>query len=432
TGPAVGVPGTLRMLEVMHRRYGRLPWRVLFEPAIALAEDGFAVPPYLARSLSASARAGMKPPDWLADNMGTAATLGALVHNPALAKTLRAVAANGVDALYSGLAEQMVAAVQPGGHMTVEDLAGYQAVQREPLCLALRHATLCSFPPPSYGGVVVLEILGILERTPALAPSFLGPRFLHRFIEAGRMAEADRMDVVGDPDAGAVSVGALLTPARLMERAERIKDGSVAADQRRGRCDANDRPPEPSTSQVSVVDRWGDALAMTTTININFGSWRTVSGFFLNDAMTNFSPASPGDCSANAPAGGKRPETAMAPVIALHADGSVLLVGGSAGAGEIVDYVAQAVIELIGGEAPARALDDGHVSTARSSYADSAGEAELEPGRAIAQLADRLATMGHHVRTAPLPSGTAFIVARPGGWQGAADPRRDGSFAVSR
>jgi gamma-glutamyltranspeptidase/glutathione hydrolase len=148
--------------------------------------------------------------------------------------------------------------------------------------------------------------------------------------------------------------------------------------------------------------------------------------------MTNFSPASPGNCSANAPAGGKRPETAMAPVIALHADGSVLLVGGSAGAGEIVDYVAQAVIELIGGEAPARALDDGHVSTARSSYADSAGEVELEPGRAIAQLADRLATMGHQVRIAPLPSGTAFIVARPGGWQGAADPRRDGSFAVSR
>jgi gamma-glutamyltranspeptidase/glutathione hydrolase len=122
----------------------------------------------------------------------------------------------------------------------------------------------------------------------------------------------------------------------------------------------------------------------------------------------------------------------MAPVIALDADGSVLLTGGSAGAGEIVDYVAQAVIGLLAGEVPAQALDNGHVSTARSSYAETIGEVELEQGRAVAQLADRLTALGHQVRIAPLVSGTAFIVARRGGWQGAADPRRDGAFAVSR
>jgi gamma-glutamyltranspeptidase/glutathione hydrolase len=374
----------------------------------------------------------MKPPEWLTDDAGKPIAQGAQVHNPALADELRAVAEHGVDAVYIGLADQLVSAVQPGGSITAGDLAGYKAVERAPLCLMLRRATLCSFPPPSYGGTAVLETLGILERTPGPAPSFLDVRFVHRFIEAGRMAEADRMDVVGDPDASSVSVGALLMPAHLLARAARINDNSVMANPHRAACGASDRPPEPSTSQVSVVDLWGDALAMTTTINVNFGSWLSVGGFFLNDAMTNFSSAALEHCSANDPAGGKRPETAMAPVIALDAGGSVVLIGGSAGAGEIVDYVSQAVIALMAGEAPAQALDAGHVSTARAPYADSAGEVELEQGRAVAQLAHRLASMGHHVRIAPLSSGMSFIVARRRGWQGAADPRRDGTFAVSR
>ena len=239
------------------------------------------------------------------------------------------------------------------------------------------------------------------------------------------------MNVVGDPDRGTVSVRKLLTPTRLIAQATRIRDNAAMADPRAEDCAASDNPPEPSTSQISVVDRWGDALAMTTTINVNFGSWLTVGGFFLNDAMTNFSPVSTGHCSANVPAGGKRPETAMAPVIALDARGSVVLIGGSAGAGEIVDYVAQAVIALLAGEPPAQALDDGHIATARAPYKDTAGEVELEPGRAIAQLSGRLVAMGHRVRIAPLPSGTAFIMRRNGGWEGAADPRRDGTFAAA-
>jgi gamma-glutamyltranspeptidase/glutathione hydrolase len=170
---------------------------------------------------------------------------------------------------------------------------------------------------------------------------------------------------------------------------------------------------------------------MTTTINVNFGSWLTVSGFFLNDAMTNFPPPSNGTCTANAAAGGKRAETSMAPVIATGTDGSVVLTGGSAGAGEIVDYVAQAVIELLAGRAPAEALDDGHVSTARAPYQGSEGLVELEQGRAVSQLARPLAALGHRIRIAPLQSGTAFVVRRHGHWEGASDPRRDGTFASS-
>ena len=168
---------------------------------------------------------------------------------------------------------------------------------------------------------------------------------------------------------------------------------------------------------------------MTTTINVNFGAWLTVGGFFLNDAMTNFAMPSAGGCAANAPAGSKRPETSMAPVIATGANGSAVLIGGSAGAGEIVDYVAQAVIELSAGKDPVEALDEGHVSTARAPYAGTADVVELEYGRAVSQLARPLIALGHKVRITPMQSGTAFIVRRQGRWEGATDPRRDGMFA---
>jgi gamma-glutamyltranspeptidase/glutathione hydrolase len=170
---------------------------------------------------------------------------------------------------------------------------------------------------------------------------------------------------------------------------------------------------------------------MTTTINVNFGAWITTAGFILNDALTNFSRPTDGGCPANAPAGSKRAQTAMAPVIATDASGAVVLVGGSAGAGEIVDYVAQAVPELLSGRAPAEALDDGHISTARAPYPDSSGVVELEQGRSVAQFARPLQALGHKVRIAPLQSGTAFLVRRQGRWEGAADPRRDGVFASS-
>jgi gamma-glutamyltranspeptidase/glutathione hydrolase len=445
SGAAVGVPGSLRMLEVMHRRYGRLPWRTLFQSSIELAEAGFSVSPYLARSLAAASRTGMEVPIWLTDGSGKAATEGATIRNTELAETLRAVAMYGADALYVNLADQVVAATQhasPLGRMTVDDIASYQAVERGPLCVPFRQHVVCSFPPPSYGGVVVLEILGILEQHRQPLVSFLDTRFAHQFVEAGRLAEADRMQLVGDPEAGSVSVQGLLSRSHLLARAAVITSktalgddqiaGVVAAQGLRPSCAQVEHAPEPSTSQVAIVDAWGNALAMTTTINVNFGAWLTVGAFFLNDAMTNFSfPSDVGGCAANAPAGGKRAQTSMAPVIAMGADGAVDLIGGSAGAGEIVDYVAQAVVELLAGNIPAEALDDGHISTARAPYRETAGVVELERGRAVAQLVRPLEGLGHKVRIVPMQSGTAFIVRRQGHWEGAADPRRDGSYASS-
>jgi gamma-glutamyltranspeptidase / glutathione hydrolase len=223
------------------------------------------------------------------------------------------------------------------GRTTVDDLNGYRAVEREVLCLALDQREICSFPPPSYGGVTVLELLGILKQRRTASSSFADLDFVHEFIEAGRLAEADRTAIVGDPDLSAVAVRGFLNAEYLKARASLIRPDAALADPvsagtpsgtSRPPCTQPDQAPGPSTSEISIVDAFGNALAMTTTINVDFGAWITTEGFILNDAMTNFARPVDGSCLANAPGGGKRAQTAMAPVIATDASGTVVLVGG--------------------------------------------------------------------------------------------------------
>jgi gamma-glutamyltranspeptidase/glutathione hydrolase len=444
SGAAVGVPGSLRMLEMMHRQYGRLPWNTLFQRAIELADAGFVVSPYLARSLASATKAGMEIPTWLSDATGKPATEGTTVRNPDLAATLRRIARDGADALYVASAGTVVDTVRRfalPGQINVADVENYMAVEREPICMQLLQHVVCTCPPPSYGGVAVLEMLGMLKQDVRYQTPFRDLGFLHRFIEAGRLAEADRMGLVGDPDIQSLSARDVLEPAYIKARAALIKQDRAMTDPvfagwlppvSSANCLHGKREPAPSTSQISIVDAYGNALSMTTTINVNFGAWATIGGFFLNNAMTNFDAVSDRGCSANAPASGKRPETAMAPVLAMSSKASVVLIGGSAGAGEIVDYVVQAIIELLAGRDPAAALDDGHISTARTPYPETAGVVELEQGRAVAQFAPWLQALGHKTRVVSLQSGTAFLVRRRGHWEGAADPRRDGMSAIAR
>jgi gamma-glutamyltranspeptidase/glutathione hydrolase len=342
------------------------------------------------------------------------------------------------------MAAMIVSAVHGGslaGTLSENDLASYSPVERSPLCSDYKKMMLCTFPPPSYGGVVVLEILRILERVPGLSDEFLDADFVHAFVEAGRIAETDRLDVVGDPDNGAPSVLPLLDGSYLDKRAESINRTVAATDPvqpgtppglYRPNCKSKPRPPSPSTSQLAIVDGEGGALSMTTTINVNFGSWLEVGGFFLNDALSNFTQPSDSPCASNDPAGNKRPETSMAPVLATNADGQIIAVGGSAGAGEIVDYVALALTQILKGKSPLEALDAGHVSTARAAYSDSLGLVELEQGRSVAKLALSLSTRGHKIKVVPLESGLGFLVWRNGNWEGAADPRRDGDWSVAK
>jgi gamma-glutamyltranspeptidase / glutathione hydrolase len=439
---SVAVPGTLAAMALLHSRYGKLPWAKLFEPAIGLAENGFRVPPYLAQTLATSTRAGFIPPPWLRDHNGGPVGEGIEVRNPALGTTLRAIAAKGADALYVDAGDAIAAAVRTAPDaITASDIKAYRAIERAALCGKFRGLSLCTFPPPSYGGIAVLEILGILDRLPKMAADFLDVDVVHAFIEAGRIAEADRMDVVGDPDKGAPSVLPLIDDTYLAQRAAQIAGPTALKDPvaagappglSRPVCSsAGSRPTPPSTSEVAIVDADGAALSMTTTINLNFGAWLEVGGFILNDALNNFALPSDAACSWNAPDANKRPQTAMAPFIVTDGE-NLVIVGGSAGGGEIVDYVAQSLIELMNGITPLAALDAGHVSTARASYGPSPGLVELEAGRGIAELAAALTARGHKVKITALHSGLAFLARQNHSWSGAADPRRDGNVSIER
>ena len=440
-GRSVGVPGTLAAMELAHRQHGRLAWARLFAPAIELAEQGHPLAPYaqgiLARDPGARAHAEFRDDYFAAD--GQAHPVGTRLRNPAYAETLRRVAALGVDGFWrNGAAERLVAAAQRGAHaslMTADDVKRYRAVEREPLCVPLRVWRLCTMGPPSFGGMAVLQMLLTLDlRRGATidAASLDDPAFWHLYAEAGRQAQADRRHWVGDPDQVDVPVATLTALPYLRQRAAQIDPLRAAPAVRHGTPVPPSVSQVPSdglelaadqTSQIVVVDANGSIATTTTTINLNFGSRLRVDGYVLNNALSNFSPAPErGQRTANQMAPGKRPVTSMSPVIVFDAAGRPLVAGGSAGGGQIVDYVSRALIEMLWlDRSPAAALAGGHVTTAL------APRLQLEAGTPRAALAGGLRALGHEVTVEPTLSGAGFLKRVGGGWIGAADPRRDGA-----
>ena len=450
-GRAVGVPGALRMLEAAHRTGGRLPWARLFAPAVALAEDGFAVSPRLAESIAGEAeRLGRDPaaralfllPD------GAPLPAGHRLRNPELAATLRAVAERGADALHRGpIAAAVAAAVRtnpnPGG-MTVEDLTAYAPVRREALCAPYRVYTVCGFPPPTSGGIATLQILALLSHQD-MAP--LGPlrpgAGLAQALDAatllgdaGRLAFADRNRFLADPDAVPVPVRGLLDPTYLLARAQPLDRDRAVDPVRPGNppwgpaATPASQPPQPEhgTSHISVVDDDGGAVALTTTVEDVFGARIVAAGMVLNNQLTDFSfmPEIAGRPVANAVGPGKRPRSSMSPTIVFGADGAPVAVLGSAGGSRIIGHVAQALVAM---------LDwglDPQAAAALPRIGARDATVELEAGTAAASLADGLRGRGVPVEVRPNLSGLhAIRIGRDpatGGprLSGGADPRREG------
>jgi gamma-glutamyltranspeptidase/glutathione hydrolase len=435
SGRAVGVPGTLPAFKAAHERFGRLPWRDLFEPAIRIAEAGFPLPPYLHAVLAAPGAARSHPdlvPLYFGAD-GKVLPVGSIVRNPDYARTLRRIAERGPGGLLDdGGAERIVAAARRGFRpslMTEADLRAARAVEREPVCGAFLVYRVCTMGPPSYGGIAVLQILQMVEMRAGARFDFDDPVFVHLYAEAGRLAQTDRRYYVGDPAFVAVPAAELVAPAYLRERAKLIdvERANPAPEAGRLGATAPGRSPDDAdqasgTSQMAIADASGNAVAVTTTINLNFGSRIVVDGFVLNNALVNFSAApEPGEYRANQMAPGKRPVSAMAPTIVFGPDGRPVAAGGSAGAGFIVDYLAASLIEMLAnGRTPAEALARGHVST------NTPGQVRLEASTAAAGLAPALAAKGHAVEVKPMVSGLAFLLRKGEGWLGAADPRRDG------
>ncbi|BBK40266.1 gamma-glutamyltranspeptidase [Allostella vacuolata] len=439
SGRAVGVPGAVPLLAELHGQEGRLPWASLFAPAIRAAEEGFPMPPYLHYALSTPRGRRLADPalraEWF-DAEGNPRPVGTPVRNLAQAATLRRLAAEGADALRHGeLAQAIVAAVaadEVPGFLTEADLATYRPRERDPLCAEALAHRLCTMPPPSYGGIVTLQVLamagerGIARQAPGSAAA------AHLFLEASRLAYADRFLHVGDPDFEHVPTAGLVDRGYLRQRAGLIREdatmGRAAAGAPPGRR-ADIAPSEPwgetTTSHLAVVDGDGRIVSMTTTINLYFGSGIAVGGLFLNNALINFAsqPEREGRPAVNRMAPGKRPYTAMAPTIAFGPDGAPMLAIGAAGGVRIPSYLAQAELGVLAWNLDiAAALAQPHWHNAN-------GPSELESDTPAAGLAEALGALGHQVTTVRMQSGLAGIARTPAGWTGAADPRRDGAAA---
>ncbi len=436
-GLSTGVPGVLAMLDMVHKKYGRLPWATLFEPAIKLAQNGFPVGKKLAATIKEFPQMARMPDvkRYFYHADGTPLAEGEILKNPELARTLRIIAKGGAKAFYSGgIARAIVDAVQhapvnPGG-MTLADIASYRAVERPAVCGDYRKYRVCSMGPPSSGGVAVLQILGMLERFPSndLQPTTLSG--VQLFTQASRLAFADRAMYLGDPDVINVPVKGLVDPGYLAQRSAMIdpnKDMGTATAGNPPERHAQFAPQRtrqlPGTSHLSVVDDKGEVVSMTTTVEFVFGSEVMADGFFLNNQLTDFSfePTRDGKPVANAPAPGKRPMSAMSPTIVFDPDGKFAIATGSPGGPAIIDFVAQSLIAMIDAHmSPAEAVALPHVLNLNSPTI-------LEQGTALDALNAPLTAMGHTVVERSLESGLHIIERVPGGYVGGADPRRDGA-----
>lgn len=446
-GRSTGVPGVLRMLELAHKQYGKLPWATLFVPAIKLANDGFAVSPRLHTLLKSEKylKNDAEAAAYFYDQEGNPRSVGHVLKNPELAKVLREIATGGADAFYKGhIAQDIEAKVKshpanPGG-LSAADIAGYQAKVREPVCTDYKKWIVCGMPPPSSGGIAIAQMLGMLETRDisGFAPKEGRPNAdaIHLFSEAGRLAYADRGRYVADTDFVPLpgnSIKPLLDKKYLAERAAFITDKSMGP-AKFGTPPAMsvawglDTSPElPSTSHISIVDANGNAISMTTTIEDAFGSRQMVDGFLLNNQLTDFSfdVADANGPIANRVQPGKRPRSSMAPTFVFDKDSKKLLLStGSPGGSAIINYIGKVLVGT---------MDWGlNVQQAISlpNFGSRNGPTELEQGRVSDALVEALKAKGHNVRVMEQTSGLQGImrvnIHGEEMWFGGADPRREG------
>jgi gamma-glutamyltranspeptidase / glutathione hydrolase len=432
SGRSTGVPGVIAMLYAAHAKFGSLRWKELFQPAIRAATQGFRVPARLAMFLGEGSpfpptteiRTLFSRPD------GEPLEADDLFRNPEYAKTLERIAQQGPRGLYSGpIAREIVAQTHAEplpGTMTLQDLAAYRPEWDAPLCRPFRHYSVCAPPPPA-GGVSLLELLGMLDKTDIAQRGPNDPQAWFLFAQASRLAYADRDRYVADPHFVAVPVERLLDPAYLRLREQLIGEhagptpspGDIAVP--RGR-DATTE--SQGTSHFVVVDADGNVVSMTTTIESVFGSGRIVGGFVLNNQLTDFSfmPTDAGQPVANAVHGGKRPRSSMAPVIVLDRDGNFVAALGSPGGSAITEYNAKALVGLLAWKLTIkRAIELPNLIARGDSFT---GELAKFTPEVLAGLRERgmLLKLGRAEN-----SGLQGIVRLPDGtYEGAADSRREG------
>ncbi len=441
-GLAVGVPGARRMLELAHREHGRLPWADLFAPAIELAERGFEVSPRLLGLLNGFKRfaRGDDFRNYFFDASGEPRPVGYLLKNPEFAAALRVLAAGGGEPPHTGALAAAIAAevrdnnVRPG-RMTAQDLADYRANVSAPLCTPYRTWRVCGPQLPSSGGVTTQQVLGILAHFDLPDIRTQPAQAIHLFAEANRLAFADRNLYLGDPVFVPAPVAAMLDVGYLRTRAALIDPGKALTTVSAGeplpaaawQFAPGTASERPSTSHFSIVDKFGDAVAMTTSVQGAFGSQLMVGGFILNNQLTDFdyAPTSGGRPVANRIEGRKRPLSSMSPTMLLDEQGRVRLLVGSPGGTRIIGFVAQSIVGFVDWRL------DVQQAVAAPHFLAEEGPIELEDGTELAAHKQALEALGHTVTANNMNSGLHAIAIEYGRrgrtLLGGVDPRREGA-----
>jgi len=437
SGHSAGVPGAIAMLYLAHQQHGRQPWGSLFGDALKLAEDGFIVSPRLAGMIASPYPPQNRQPDtirYFTKADGTKMVAGDLLVNHPYAATLRKLAAEGPRAILTG---QVAADIVKRLHedplpssMTLADLAAYKPHEGQALCRPYRIYIVCSDQAPS-GGMAVLEALGLLEHTDIASRGPNDPQAWLEIAEAEQLMYADRDTYEGDPAFVQVPVDGLLDPAYLAQRAKLIGDTAFAAPPAPGQPAGApkvgiDATAEPGgTSHFVIVDAAGNVVTMTTTVESIFGDGRMVDGFFLNNQLTDFSfspKTSNGLPVANAVAPGKRPRSSMAPMIILDRKGNFVAAVGSPGGNAIPSYVLKTIVAVLDWR---MSMQD---ASALPNLIARGGSIQSEPKRYAPGVVDALAAKGLKVSPgfAAEGSGIHGVIKRDGGYEGGADPRREG------
>ena len=440
SGKAVGTPGIVALYETAHKAYGLLPWPMLFEDAINLSKNGFIVSPRLANYVELAKKRGRLSKNPLTKKYfypnDVKIKSGDLLKNPEYANTLKAIAKEGAIAFYnSNIAKEIVSAVNADPHpgeMTLVDLKNYNAVLRPVICGPFRNMKICTTSPPSSGGAQIM-IAGLYDQL--INNESNESEKISAFVDAQRLAYADRDHFFGDPDEVNIPLEALLDPKYIRDRAKQ-----------RFLPDAIPTPGDPSsiidtlanfptwgkdntveaagTTHLSIIDQNGNAVSMTATIESVFGSQRWAAGFLLNNEMTDFAREVPTDGSrlANAVAPNRRPRSSMSPTMIFDKDGGLLMVTGSPGGNSIPAYVNKTIIGVFDWGLTAQQSVDFPNIIARGQTVKI--EMFTEKSKTIAK---DLIQKGYIVKeTTGEHSGIHLIVVRANGLEGAADKRREG------
>ncbi|MBL4907750.1 MAG: gamma-glutamyltransferase [Sneathiella sp.] len=435
-GQSVGVPGVLAMMNLAHKTHGKLPWKDLFVAAIDLSENGFPISPRLHFLLNRDKylKTKVKAAAYFYDAEGNAKPVGHILKNPELAATLKAIASNGVQVFYTGaIAREIVKAVQDDpnnpGLLSETDMANYLPKIREPVCQMYRKHKVCGMGPPTSGGITSLQILKLLENydLPSMPAGSIDA--INLISEASALAFADRGKFLGDADFVEIPVTHLLDSDYIKQRSKLIIAGSTNVPysagnptSRAGFLSIDDAIELPSTSHFSIIDKEGNAVSITTSVENVFGSRLMAGGFILNNQLTDFSFRPVGE---NGPVNnriqpGKRPRSSMSPTLVLDEKGDLFAVIGSPGGSRIIGYVTSTLIGILDwGMNMQQAIDMPH-------HINRNGTLDLEKNTPLAAHKKALEAMGYTVKLRSLTSGLHGILLTEDGIQGGADPRREG------